>query len=69
MAWWAVRTETLHRINSINNIGEKPAKAKRFDIFLSLNGGCSEGLDAFGFFLKQLIILKIYNFRRANNGQ
>ena len=31
---------------------------KRFDIF-PLTGGCSEGLDAFRFFFKQLPLLKL----------
>ena len=28
---------------------------KRFDIFSPLTGGCSDGLDAFRFFFKQLV--------------
>ena len=40
--------------NNNNNNNNKPLiPPKRFDIFSPLTGGCSEGLDAFGFFFKQ----------------
>ena len=48
---WGTRLNAMKRLLPLQPM----IPPKRFDIFLPLTGGCSEGLDAFRFFFKQCI--------------